>query len=156
MILFYFLCNYFFVSLNTTITFPLPPSFFSHHVYQCDMVSLLMDWKLMLKKVPCPSSPSPSVRKTEIRWWQCTVSLMVILGSATKVSLNQLVHHCVFVHHGRDLCVWQWSTLCFYPQMDEPLVRLLLLECIIPLNNFFKNSSILLTCVCTTMLIDLC
>lgn len=82
------------------------------------------------------------------RWRQHTAPLMATLGSATKVSLNRLVHHFGFVHHDRDLCVRQWfsSTLCFYPQMDVPLVGLLLLECIIPLNNFWNSS----------LFIDLC
>lgn len=84
------------------------------------------------------------------RWRRHTAPLMATLGSATKVSLNRLVHHFAFVHHDRELCVRQWSfsTLCFYPQMDVPLVGLLLPECIIPLIPWiiFK----------TRLFIDLC
>lgn len=39
------------------------------------------------------------------RWRQHTAPLMAALGSATKVSLNCLMHHFGFVHHDRELCV---------------------------------------------------
>lgn len=135
-IFFIFLLMILFVSLNATITIPLSPSYFSRHVCPCDMVSPLMDWKFMLKKVPHSSSSVALCQKNQSkRWWRHTAPLMATLGSATKVSLNRLVHHFAFVRHDRELCVRQWSfsTLCFYPQMDIPLVPLSLPECIIPL-----------------------
>lgn len=85
---------------------------------------------------------------------------MATLGSATKVSLNRLVHHFAFVRHDRELCVRQWSfsTLCFYPQMDVPMVGRFLPECIISLIPWiiFKTQVFLLTCVCNAIIIDVC
>lgn len=149
-----------FVSLNPT-TIPLSPSYFSRHVSPCDMVGPLMDWKFMLKILPLLLLLRlPLSENQNKRWRRHTAPLMATLGSATKVSLNRLVHHFAFVHHDRELCVCgggPFSALCFYPQMDV-LVGLLLLECIISLIPWiiFKTQVFLLTFVCSAMLIDLC
>lgn len=92
------------------------------------------------------------------RWQRHTAPLMAALGSATDVSLNCLVHHFGFVQ--RDSGVVCAAAIlvhpfCFYPQMDAPLVELLLLECIIPLTPRIIFKVFLLTCVCSATRIDL-
>lgn len=149
-----------FVSLDATTTIPLSPSYFSHHVRLCDTVRPSNGLEIHVgkkKKVPRSSPPSLSLSESQNkRRRRHTAPLMATLGSATEVSLNRLVHHFAFVHHDRELCVcvcvyvcqWSFSTLCFYPQMDVPLVGLFFLECIMPLTAWiiFK----------TRLFIDLC
>lgn len=139
-----------------------PPPLFPSHPLTSPTMSVcvtrsdpLMDWKFMLEKKKVPRSSPPSLSLSESqnkRRRRHTAPLMATLGSATEVSLNRLVHHFAFVHHDRELCVcvcqWSFSTLCFYPQMDVPLVGLFFLECIMPLTAWiiFK----------TRLFIDLC
>lgn len=111
-----------FVSLNAAIAIP-PHTLFLPcpclRVWHGQPLNGLQIHAEKKSRVP-PPPPRPSLsQKTKTRH---TMLLMAALGSATKVSLNRLVHHFGFVHHDRELCVHQWSssTLCFYPQMDVP------------------------------------
>lgn len=150
-----------FVSLDATTTIPLSPSYFSHHVRLRDMVGPSNGREIHIEKKslvpPLRLSLSESQNKRRRR---PTVPLMATLGSATKVSLNRLMHHFAFVHHDRELCVCQWSfsTLCFYPQMDVPLVGLFFLECIIPLTAWiiFKTRLFIDLCLLLTSRYMLC
>lgn len=129
----------------------------SHHVCQRDMVSLLMDWKFMVKKVPCS-------------WLHLSLSgnqNKVVAAYCAAYGRIRISHQSVpeSPRASFRLCSpWQ-GVVCvallpytprFYPQMDVSLVKLLLPECIIPLNFFFKLKSFywpvfgvqcLLTCV---------
>ena len=69
------------------------------------------------KSLAPPPRPSPSEIQNK-RWRRHTAPLMATLGSATKVSLNRLMHHFAFVHHDRELCVRHWSF--FHPVLLSP------------------------------------
>lgn len=106
-----------------------PPPLFPSHPLTSPTMSVcvtwsdpLMDWKFMLKKKslvhPLRLSLSESQNKRRRRH---TAPLMATLGSATKVSLNRLMHHFAFVHHDRELCMCVcMSMVLFHPVLLSP------------------------------------